>query len=169
MDLDLREITNTSHVSETFRLRYEVLALEALLLPHVRLAGLITDGHDAHARHWAVFRSGIMIAAARMCTHDTQTATPDAAAFLKETLPAPIATLNRLVVDPGSRGQGIAAHLDDCRISAARLAGAKWVVGTLPASRIASLERLGFRRTGQQWTPSYAETFVVHSMVLEIT
>jgi GNAT superfamily N-acetyltransferase len=168
MDLDLREITDTPHVPETFRLRYEVWDSEALLRPQVKAARLITDEHDAHARHWAVFHDGVMHAAARMCIHDVQAATPDAAAFLKETLSAPIATLNRLIVHPRFRNLGAAAALDDCRISAARRDGAKCVVGTFPASRIASLERLGFRLTGQLWTPNHAETFVAHAMVLEL-
>jgi GNAT superfamily N-acetyltransferase len=162
----VREITNTSWVPRTFGLRFEVWNAETSLLPQVREQEAITDEHDAHARHWAAFRGDEMIASARMCVHRNQEDTPDAPAFSEVCLPVPVATVNRLVVHPSARNRGLGSNLHQYRIEAAIKDGARCVVGTFPGGRIASLERLGFRLTGQQWTPNHAEALIVHAMVL---
>ena len=166
MDIEVREITGTQHVCETFRLRFEVWNAETPLRAHVREIGLITDEHDVHSRHWAAFLDCQLVAAARMCIHGTQDETPDGPAFDGMSLPPPVATLNRLIVHPSARSRGLATSLDKCRIAAARAGGAMCVVGTFPPSRVAGLERNGFRLLGQPWVPHYAETFVFQAMAL---
>jgi len=165
-DLRPREITGTAFVPQTFLLRYEVWSSETILKPEVLAKGLIEDDHDLHARHWAVFDGGKIVAAARMCVHNQQEDTPDFPAFSQVRLPIPIATINRLVVHESARNLGLAMMLDKCRIEAARNDGAKCVVGTPAASRIRSLERQGFELTGERWIPHYAESLTTHAAVL---
>jgi GNAT superfamily N-acetyltransferase len=165
-DVEVHEITGTYHVHATFRLRFEVWNAETPLRAHIRQIGLITDEHDVHARHWAAFIDSRMVAAARMCIHGTQVDTPDGPAFDGMSLPPPVATLNRLIVHSSARGRGVASTLDETRIAAARAGGANCVVGTFPPSRIATLERNGFRSLGQPWIPHYAESFVSQAMVM---
>jgi GNAT superfamily N-acetyltransferase len=162
----LREITNTDWVAKTFNLRFEVWNAETTLRSQVRAKGLITDDHDPHARHWGVFCGDEVVAAARMCIHLDQKESPDAAAFTQICLPAPVATINRLVVRPSARKLGLASKLCQCRIEAAKQDGAKCVVGTPVGTRIVSLEKIGFRLTGTEWIPNYAESLITHAMVL---
>lgn len=165
-DLRPREITGTAFVAQTFLSRYEVWSRETILKPEVLAKGLIEDDHDLHARHWAVFDGGKIVAAARMCVHNQQEDTPDFPACSQVRLPTPIATINRLVVHESARKLGLAMMLDKCRIEAARNDGAKCVVGTPAASRIRSLERQGFELTGERWIPRYAESLTTHAAVL---
>ncbi len=138
--LCVREVTGTEVVRQTFRLRYEVWKGETTLRPEVIAKGIITDEHDAHARHWAVFNGKQLVGAARMCIHHNQENTPDARAFDQVRLPVPIATINRLVVDRSARGHTLGYSLCKCRIEAARKSGARCVVGTAVEARIGSLE-----------------------------
>ncbi len=166
MVIEVREITGTHHVIDTFRLRFEVWDAETLLHSHIREARLITDIHDEHARHWGAFRGEELVAAARMCIHRNQAETPDGPAFSEMLLPSPVATLNRLIVHSSARGQGLASALDESRVAAARTAGASCVVGTFPPSRVSGLQKNGFRLIGKQWIPHYAESFVSQAMIL---
>lgn len=150
-NLQLCEITGSIIVPRTFRLRYEVWNQEETeLRSDIHAQGLITDGHDAHARHWAVFDGERIVAAARMCIHPHQDETPDFPAFSQVRLVTPVVTINRLVVHHLARKLGLASKLDKCRVDAARKDGAKCVVGTAVENRIASLEKLGFRLVGAQ-------------------
>src|SRR5258708_11425513 len=115
----LREITNTDWVAKTLRLRFEVWRQETKLRPHVLQQGLISDLHDEHARHWAVFCGDEMVASARMCIHHSQADTPDAPAFSHICLPPPVATLNRLVVHSSARKIGLGSNLFQRRAEAA--------------------------------------------------
>ena len=162
----VEEITGTDLVPTTFRLRYDVWSAETPLLPHVLKHQLITDEHDAHARHWAAFEGNKMVAAARLCIHDAQEESPDAPAFLHIRFPTPIATINRLVVMPAARKRGLALQFDELRLSAAKSAGAKCVVGTAAPVRISALKSLGFHLTGGLWIQPYCESLAMHGMVL---
>jgi len=164
----LREITGTYWVSRTFSLRFEIWSAEVTLRPEVRAKGIISDEHDAHARHWAAFCGNEMVAAARMCVHTNQEECPDAPAFTEICLPTPVATLNRLVVHPSFRNRGFGSELCHCRIEGAKTDGAKCVVGTYTDQRVASLEKCGLRLTGQKWILNHSESLtIVHAMVLE--
>jgi len=165
-DVQVREITGTEHVPLTFRLRYEVWKDEAELTASVRAQEQITDGHDEHARHWAAFDNGDMVAAARMCIHTLQEQTPDAEAFKAMKLRVPIATINRLVVKKRWRKSGIAGQFDIQRIEAAREGRAACVVGTAFDWRVASLEKYGFVRTEYRWTMPYLKSLTARAMVL---
>lgn len=167
-DFDIREITRTPCVSLTFRLRFHVWNSETALKSATRANAEIRDAHEDHARHWAAFRYEEMVASARMCVHKHLADSPDNVAFLGIALKAPVATLNRLVVHESARGGGLAARLDNCRISAAFAEGARSIVGTVPEYRIPALKKLGFRLTGQRWIPEYAQSMFCYAMVLEL-
>jgi predicted GNAT family N-acyltransferase len=163
---DLREITGTQSVEDTFRLRYEVWNEQEELFPDVRKAGIIRDDHDAHAQHWAIFVGNEMVASARMCIHKLQTDTPDEMAFRKIDLPSPVATINRLVVHKSARGLGLSRQLDTCRINAAREHAAKCIVGTAVKARIEGLQRVGFELTPFTYKQSYSPTGIFYGMIL---
>ena len=161
---DLREITGTGAIEDTFRLRYEVWSGEAELLPEVRQKGNITDEHDCHARHWAVFLNERMVASARLCVHTTQEQAPEA--FETLILPSPIATISRLVVHKSARKRGLARQLDILRVTAARQENAKCVLVSAGRSRIEGLQSLGFQLTPLVHTASYCASIRFHGMVL---
>jgi GNAT superfamily N-acetyltransferase len=163
---DLREITGTSTVEDTFRFRYEVWSGQIELALEVQSTGIISDLHDVHARHWAVFVGENMVASARMCIHEFQDETPDEKAFREIKLPSPIATINRLVVHKTARGFGLSRHLDACRINAARQQGANCMVGTASKERIDGLQRMGFRLTPFTFNHFYSPSCTFYGMIL---
>lgn len=110
------------------------------------------DDFELAARHWCVFHDGEPIAAARMSVHSRLEEAPDAAVYegvFFESPLAPIASFNRLVTDPRFRGRGLSKLLDVVRLSAAREAGCRSVVGVADGrERLAALGNLGFRLLG---------------------
>ena len=165
-EVQVREITGTKYVPLTFPLRYEVWRHEAELTASVRAQELITDEHDEHARHWAAFDDGKMVAAARMCIHEMQEESPDAPMFNDTQLLFPVATINRLVVDKRWRRLGLARQLDLRRIQAAREGGAACVVSSAFDWRIKSLQTLQFRLTDFRWGPPFAHGLTSSGMIL---
>src|ERR1700733_50527 len=145
LGFDIREITDTVNVATTFRLRFDIWNSETELKAVTKASAEIRDAHEDHARHWAAFRNEEMVASARMCVHSDLTESPDIGIFMDVELSTPVATLNRLVVHASARGVGLAARLDECRISAAVAQGARSIVGSFPEYRIATLEKRGFR------------------------
>ena len=108
-------------------------------------SGQWSDIHDQHSTHWAVFRGGELVAAARLCTHDTTAQLPEGHLFTSPAAVPPIAAFNRLVVHPDSRGLGIARALDDARIARARMLSCSAVYVTASfRPRIAALRLFGF-------------------------
>jgi predicted GNAT family N-acyltransferase len=163
----LREITGTPSVEDTFHLRYQVWSEQVELYPAVREIGIISDEHDAHAQHWAVFREGEeLVASARMCIHRLQVDTPDEKAFREMELRSPVATINRLVVHKSVRGFGLPRQLDTCRINAARERGAKCIVATAAITRIEGLQKAGFELTPFTYEASYTSACIFRGMIL---
>lgn len=85
----------------------------------------LNDGHDGHAFHFALFYCDAVIAAARLCVHESLTDVPDPHLFANANIPvaAPFGCINRLVVHPEYRGLGIAAIFDLARTEAAKRLG----------------------------------------------
>lgn len=162
----VEEITGTEAVTSAYELRYRVWSMETRLIDTFHRAGAICDEHDTHARHWAAFDGYKLVAAARMCIHDTQEESPDAPAFSMIRVPTPVATINRLVVLSSVCNRGLAKKLDEHRIAAATADGAKCILGTAAPRRIAALEKLGFHLTGDSWIPPYCESQAMKGMVL---
>ena len=111
------------------------------------------DGFDHIARHWVILADGSPVAAARMTVHAVLSSVPNAEIFagsFPEGLSGPIASINRLVVDPAFSGTGLSRVLDEIRISAARkMSCANIVVETFANTpRVPALEALGFEVMG---------------------
>jgi GNAT superfamily N-acetyltransferase len=112
------------------------------------------DEFDRIARHWAVFNGDNPVAAARLSVHSSLDGVPDAEVFVeffREPLPTPIASLNRLVVDPTVRGLGLSEKLDGVRMAAAEEMGCGCVIGSTSSGirRLRQLEKAGFKNAGQ--------------------
>ena len=168
-DILLREIMGTDLVPLTFRLRYEVWSAETKLIPRVKKQGVITDSHDAHARHWVAFDEKEMVGAARMCVHEKQQDVPEGSCYKAIELIGPLASINRLIVARSARNRGIAKKLDLHRIQAAKETGANCTVAG-PASdlRIHSLEKLGFLSTPHRCKCTYKKDFWLSVMVMDL-
>jgi GNAT superfamily N-acetyltransferase len=112
------------------------------------------DEWDRSARHWAVLRGGEPVAAARFSVHTGLQDVPHREHYmsvLADAPPAPVASLNRLVVDPSARGLGLSKQLDDVRLSAAEAMGCRTAVGVAHdyVRRIRPLEAEGFVVVGE--------------------
>jgi GNAT superfamily N-acetyltransferase len=124
------EVTDRDALEEIFRLRGVVWAGQEWLTKHqdmVRLA----DSYEGRARHWVVRQRGQLVAAARLSLHNRVEDVPDfeffPTGFAIAIPPPPIASINRLVVHPAHRRQGIATLLDRCRTVPERVCQAETV------------------------------------------
>lgn len=140
-------VTDPSVLSEIFRLRAEVWRAAGKLGPDT---ASWTDGHDEHARHYAVMEAGRPIAAGRLCVHDSVAALPDAEGYggIGADLPGPVASINRLVVHPSAQGRGLSGDFDLARLAAAAACGCRTLIGMAHPGRDRSLLRRGFRPLG---------------------
>jgi GNAT superfamily N-acetyltransferase len=111
------------------------------------------DSLDTNARHWIITHHRTIVAAARLSFHAHVEEVPYADFLLEEHLPlfskSPIASINRLVVDPLYRGRGFSGILDNERIRAAALHGSKIMIAFPQLARLNSLEKLGFSLISQ--------------------
>jgi GNAT superfamily N-acetyltransferase len=119
------------------------------LIPEAAAMEIWLDGFEAAARHWVVYRGDELIAAARLSVHQGIEDVPDPECFVgvfREPIPTPIASFNRLVVDPSARELGISRRLDLVRLEAAEAMGCRCAIGSTPAGekRIRQMVELGF-------------------------
>lgn len=108
------------------------------------------DEHDHHAFHWAIRINSKIIAAARLCVHNSLNELPDSGFFvdITEEIEAPIATLNRLVVHPDYQKQGLSRLLDKVRFDKAAELKCRSIIVVGPGYRINSLAKQGFKVVG---------------------
>jgi predicted GNAT family N-acyltransferase len=114
------------------------------------------DRHDDTAEHFVVERDCMVVAAARVSLHERESDLPDAEliAGYTEDLKWPVASINRLVVAPETRGCGLARALDIKRIEFVERAQREVskILGTVHiGARIVWLQQCGFQVLG----PSY--------------
>jgi GNAT superfamily N-acetyltransferase len=151
-ELQLCEIlaSDAAMLQRVYRLRARVWAAA---FPDSAGRGQRPDRIDPVARHWAILRDDEPIAAARLSLHEAIHDAPGPASFAGawgQRLPAPIACLSRLVVDPAMWGRGLSRRLDQVRLEAAdETGGGCAVAATLTGKRrVRQLESLGFRVVG---------------------
>lgn len=110
------------------------------------------DDRDVGAQHWVTMDGDVVVAAARLTIHREIDECADREAFgelLTSRVPVPIASMNRLVVQPSHRGRGLASQLDHVRLEAAARAGCRTVLATTIARRrTEALLRRGFTMLG---------------------
>jgi predicted GNAT family N-acyltransferase len=110
----------------------------------------LRDDHDLHGHHWVITVEGAIVAAARVCIHEKTADLPyqDGFHHLIRDIPAPIASLNRMVVRPFMRRQGLSRPLTEVRIAAARARGARSMIVEAAPNRMPPLRDLGFVELG---------------------
>jgi len=107
------------------------------------------DEFETRGCHWVVFRGEELVGAARLSIHQSLADVPDPECFVgvfPEPPPAPIASFNRLVVDPAARGTGLSRKLDELRLDFAEAQGCRCAIGSTPAGerRVRQMGELGF-------------------------
>lgn len=111
------------------------------------------DGDDLTAHHWIITHDDEIVAAARMTFHEQYSSVPHSDLFDEALIEGygggPFASLNRLVVAPGYRGNGFSTILDEARIRYAEEHGIRLIIAQPVASRIKPLEDLGFVYLGK--------------------
>jgi GNAT superfamily N-acetyltransferase len=153
--VSVREVTGERDaLARIYRLRVTAWRTQAVIPPTV---DAWRDELDDRGRHFACFRHEELVAAVRLTVHPVVAELPEAEAFvgvLPDDVPAPIASYNRMFVDPAHRGLGLSKLLDRVAISEARAMGARVLVGStgtvrgnLP--RIDAMVALGFENLGQ--------------------
>jgi len=152
VELELCEIAVTERemIERIGELRVRAWRAETLQSP------LITswlEDFERIARHWAFLRDGQPVASARLSVHGCIEEIPDYEGYVGvfRTMPAaPIASFNRLVVDPCVRGLGLSNKLDLIRLEAAEAMGCKCAVLATPTGnrRVQQLVKVGFEVVG---------------------
>jgi GNAT superfamily N-acetyltransferase len=141
----LEPVTSLEVMDQIFRLRVDAWRTNLDIPSDV---SVWRDRFDDDAQHWAFFDGDKPIAAGRLTISPTLSAVPDSAVYcdvLPSDLKGPIGALTRLVISPAYRGKGLARHLDNVRITAARLAGCTCVIGwTHEKKRFMQLQTEGF-------------------------
>lgn len=129
------------------------------------------DEHDSHAHHWVIKKNGVLLAAARLCVHNSKDALPDAASlsdFLHKIL-FPAAFFNRLVVHPSARGKGLASKIDDERLRFAAKQGAKLaLIHTHNPLRLKQLQASGWSilgETSKRFVSRFPDYILVKSLL----
>lgn len=110
------------------------------------------DEHDNHAYHWAIKKDNKVIAAARMCVHNSLQELPDSECYKSITseMKSPIASFNRLIVTPEYQRNGLGRSLDSSRINEALERNCKTIlISATQATRVNSLLAQGFTIIGK--------------------
>lgn len=115
--------------------------------------GCWVDEFDRAAIHWAVFDEGTLVAAARLTVHQEVTEVPEAESYadvFRDPPAGPIASLNRLVVDPSTRGLGLSKRLDLVRLQMAEARGCRSAILSTASGphRVKQLIGWGFEAMG---------------------
>jgi GNAT superfamily N-acetyltransferase len=120
MRYQVTTIEDPETLHRIFRLRALVWSEVMGIASTCFAGGMWRDSFDDSALHWAAFRDGAVVGAARLSVHESIGDCPDAEIFTgSSSFHPPIACLTRLVVHPSARGAGIAASLDDARLAEA--------------------------------------------------
>jgi len=150
--MELREFSaiDDGLLSEIGRLRVRAWSTE--IAAAERMESWLDD-FDRPAIHWAIFDDGQLVAAARLTIHRELAGVPDAESYegvFREPPVGPIASLNRLVVDPAARGLGLSKRLDLARLKAAEARGCRSAILSTASGprRVKQLIGLGFQSMG---------------------
>ncbi len=151
-DLALNEIPadDWNMIEQIGRLRVRSWATE---VPQAAAMTTWLDEFDRVGRHWAFLWNGEPVAAARLTVHKSIDEIADAENYtgmFPSSPRLPIASFNRLVVEPTVRGRGLCEKLDRIRLEAAESMGCRCAIGATPSGerRVRHMQKLGFRIVG---------------------
>jgi hypothetical protein len=157
------EVSDPATVREICRLRARVWRAEGFSA--IRPC---PDEHTHHARHWIAVRQGELVAAARLCFHNSIEETPEFEDIrhLGLSVPHRFAFMSHLIVSKTARGHRLGTCFDAVRVEAARRAGVKSILGRFYDYRVKGLLALGFRSIAQFHYADF-ENRLVHVMQLD--
>jgi hypothetical protein len=166
------EVSDPSILLRIYKLRVDSW-LSIGLSQDVFPSGLGKDIHDEHSRHWAIIDGEDILAAARMCIHQSMSEMPSSHIYDGldfDALP-PIASINWLVIHPDARGLGLSSKLDYVRLKAASDYGCRSVIGYCSElsgkARRSSLVKQGFRIVSPiNFRADWCEADLVTAMLL---
>ena len=164
-------VCNPSTVEKILQLRELVYRSEPSLVNLCLLnSATFRDTHDAHADHWIITVEESIVAAARLCIHCDAGDLPNQDLYhhMIAGIPVPIASLNRMVVHPSMRRQGLSRALTAARIKAARSRGARSMIVEAAPNRIPPLWDLGFRELGHTVGEPYLVRFSLMYLDLSV-
>ena len=144
-------VSEPSDLAKIHELRQSVWQSEPELFDYYKVdPSTLRDDHDGHGYHWIITVKGSVVAAARLCIHADAGELPYQQGFshLITDIPRPIASLNRMVVHPSMRRQGVTRPLTEARIAAARAKGARSMIVEAVPNRLQPLLDLGFTELG---------------------
>ena len=132
-------------------LREKVWRQEGAFIDPTEKRNMISDENDLSAFHYSVIIEGKLAAAARLSLHNTPASLPDShllADFMHQ-FEFPIASFNRMVVDPNFRGLLLPHLLDLARLQTLTSLEAKAAVTMAVTKRVRSMGEIGFKLIGK--------------------
>jgi predicted GNAT family N-acyltransferase len=150
--LEITEVRYPHHIMEIGKFRIWGWRNEKGVNPDFFSKDLWLDDLDQYARHWIATVNQTLVAVARLSFHDSLYDVPYAPLLKPEHRKyfenRRLASINRLVVAPEYRGQGLASQMDRLRIECAARE-AEVMIAFPQLSRIESLQKKGFEMIAQ--------------------
>lgn len=150
--LEITEVRYPDQIIEIGKFRIRGWKNEIGVNPEFFAKDVWLDDIDRYAQHWIATVNHTMVAVSRLSFHDSLYDVPYANLLKPEQRQyfenRRIASINRLVVAPEYRGQGLAGQMDRTRIECATRQ-ADVIIAFPQLSRIESLQRKGFVMIGQ--------------------
>ncbi|MBU1821317.1 MAG: GNAT family N-acetyltransferase [Bacteroidetes bacterium] len=146
--LKLVEVQYPDRIMDIGRFRIKGWRNESGINPAFFMNDYWLDDIDKRAFHWIITQDTRIVAAARLSLHNgledvpyAELLKPEHRQLFKE---KHIASINRMVVDPEFRREGLSTLLDRVRIERARALHADLIIAFPQLVRIAALEKRGF-------------------------
>lgn len=111
---------------------------------------IVNSDYDNDTIHFLVFLKNNLVGAARLTFHDSIDSLQDAEYYTPfiEHIPAPIASVTKVVVDPLYQGRGIGSFLHALCIEHAERASAACIACDVREEKTAIVKRLGYKQIG---------------------